>query len=157
MTIDIAKYTLSLDNLDHSKILSSWKWLIDDKTIVALTKAGDMLLKDEKNHLYFLDIGNGTIKPKANDYWDFFNEKLNAEVIQEILFPILIDKLENQNITLKPGQVYSYKTLPILGGGYDEKNMFALDIYEHYGLSGDIHFQIKDLPNGTDIEFVTEK
>ena len=155
---NIKQYILPLDNVDLTKILSSWTWLVDtDKSVVALTKAGDAILKDTNNKLYFLDIGGGEINLISANYLDFTEGKLSEEVIEELLLPILVDKLENNNIRLKLGQVYSYTMLPILGGAYDEKNMFAVDLYEHYNLTGEIHFQIKDLPDGANVKIETEK
>jgi hypothetical protein len=156
MTLDIEKYLIPTDKLDLTKVLSTWTWLTDDKSIVALTKSGDALLKDSIGRLYFLDVGGGTIELKANNYHDFLEKKLSYELIEELLLPVVVDKLEQHEIKLNSGQVYSYIILPIIGGTYDENNMFALDIYEHYNLTGDIHFKLKDLPDGTKVEIKVE-
>lgn len=152
MTINIGKYLIPTDEIDLSKVLLTWTWLTGDKSIVALTKSGDALLKDNIGHLYLLDVGRGTLELKANNHQDFLYNKLSYELTEEILLPTVVDKLEQHGIILNTGQVYSYKLLPILGGTYDEKNMFALDIYEHFGLTGDIHFQIKEAQDGTRVE-----
>lgn len=149
MTIDLEKYLIPTNDLNLMRILSTWTWLTVDKSIVALTKIGDALLKDNDGHLYFLDVGCGTLELKANNYNDFFKKKLDYELTEELLLPVVVDNLEKHGIKLKPGQVYSYTLLPILGGTYNEKNMFAVDIYEHYNLTGEIHFQLKDKPDGT--------
>jgi hypothetical protein len=156
MTIEIEKYLIPTDKLDFSRILSTWTWLTGDKSIVALTKSGDALLKDNNGNLYFLDVGGGTIELKSNNYSDFFDNKLSYELTEELLLPAVVDKLEQHGITLREGQVYTYSLLPIIGGTYDEKNMFALDLYDHYNLTGDIHFQIKDTPDGTKVEIKVE-
>jgi hypothetical protein len=156
MTFDINKYLVPLDVIDHSRVLSTWRWLIGAKSIVALTKSGDALLKDENESLFFLDVGGGTLEFIAESFYDFFEENLSYEQTEELLLPILVDKLELHGIVLKPGQVYSYRLLPIASGTYDEKNMFALDLYEHFGVTGEIHFQLKGLPDGTRIEFKGE-
>ncbi len=150
--LDIKKYLISIDNLDINKISSNWKWLSGDKTIVALTKSGDMLLKDNDEKLYFLNVGSGSIEHKADNFQDFFQAKLSNELIEKILLPSVIDNLEKKGIKLEKGQIYSYIILPILGGKYDEKNMFAVDIYEHFNLTSEIHFKIKDLPDGTEVK-----
>ena len=149
---DIEKYLIPTDNLDLTKVLETWIWLVDNKTIIALTKSGDALLKDNKGNLYFLEVGSGTIELKATNYCDFLDKKLSEELMDELLFPALVDKLEHNELMLRSGQVYSYILLPILGGTYDESNRCVLDIYEHYNLTGDIHFQLKDSPDGTTIK-----
>jgi len=157
MMTDIDKYLIPLSGYDLCKILEEWKWLTGDKTIVALTKTGDLLLKDKSEHLYFLDAGGGTLSHKADNYLDFINQKLSDELTEELLLPHVIDKLQQQGTMLKPGQVYSYTLLPILGGNYDDKNRFAVDLYEHFSLTGATHFQIKDLPDESSVEIITSK
>ena len=147
---------LPLKNVDLSKILRNWKWLTGNKSVIALTKAGDVILKDIDNSLYFLDIGAGKLQFISKNYHDFFNKKLSEDKIDELLLPTLVDKLEHHKIKLKTGQVYSYTMLPILGGAYDEKNMFAVDLYEHYNLTGEIHYKIKDLPDGSKVKISIE-
>lgn len=156
MTIDIGKYIVPLDKIELSKILSPWLWLTGDKSIVALTKSGDALLKNYLNHLFFLDVGGRTCEFKADNYQDFFDKKLSCELTEELLIPILVDKLKAHGINLGPNQVYSYTILPIIGGTYDEKNMYAVDLYKHYNLTGEIHFQLKDLPDGTKVKIKVE-
>ena len=154
---EIDKSILKFDNLDLTRLLESWTWLTGGKSIVALTKVGDMLLKDRNNELYFLDAGNGEIRLISHNYIDFFQNQLSENVLAEILLPNLVDKLDSKYTNLKPGQVYSYHLLPILGGLYNETNMFPLDIYEHFGLTGIIHNRIKDLPDETRIKIDFEK
>ena len=148
----IEKYTVCIDNLDLNRIINSWTWLTGAKRVVALTKAGDMLLADSSDKLYFLNIGVGSIELVCENYNDFFENKLDAILLEEILMPDLVDELETRKAKLKPGQVYSYAMLPIYGGTYDVKNMGPIDLYEHYELTGTIHYKIKDLPDGTPIK-----
>ena len=150
----IHNYSIPLVNLNLKKIISSWAWLIgDNKNIIALTKVGDAFFTDPNKNLYFLDVGEGAFQLISNDYNDLFNGKLDSEVVEEFLLPTVVDNLEENGIILKDGQVYSYVMLPILGGKYDEKNMYAVDIYEHYDLASEIHLQIKDLPDGSTVSF----
>lgn len=150
----IEKYTVCIENLDLNRIINSWTWLTGAKRVVALTKAGDMLLTDSSDKLYFLNIGVGSIELVCENYNDFFENKLDAILLEEILMPDLVDELETRKAKLKPGQVYSYAMLPIYGGTYDVKNMGPIDIYEHYELTGTIHYKIKDLPEGTPIKVI---
>ena len=149
--MQIENYLKNTENLDSQRILKEWRWLVGDMSILSLTKAGDLLLKDSDNKLWFLDVGNGNLKLISNNFSDFFNRKLNENVIKEILLPLLIDNLESE-YRLKSNEVFSYTLLPIFGGHYDNKNMYPLDIYEHYELCGEIQFKIKYLPDGTTIQ-----
>jgi hypothetical protein len=37
----------------------------------------------------------------------------------------------------------------VLGGSYSVENRYAISIAEHASFSGDLHRQIRDLPDGT--------
>ena len=154
---NIKHYILPLDNVDLAKILSTWTWLVDaSKSVIALTKTGDAVLKDTYNKLYFLDTGGGELKLISENYLDFIEQKLDDEVVQEMLLPPLVDLLEENGKQLTQGKVYSYTLLPILGGLYDQNNLYPLDIYEHYSLTGDLHYQLKDTPDGTRVDVVVK-
>ena len=115
----------NIENLDSQRILKEWRWLVGDMSILSLTKAGDLLLKDSDNKLWFLDVGIGKLKLITNNFSDFFKRKLNEEVIKEILLPQLINKLESE-YRLKSNEVFGYTLLPIFGGHYDNKNIRSL-------------------------------
>lgn len=147
--IDKDNYILPLDDLNLTRILESWTWLTGtDKWITALTKSGDMLLRDSLDKLYLLDTGGGGLEMVADSFGDFLENNLSDDQMGGLLLPNLIDKLTVEGIPLKPGQVYSYLILPIFGGIYDSSNMYPLDAYEHYSLTGETHYKIKDLPDG---------
>ena len=150
-------YIISLTDIDLSMILKTWKWLIEaDKTIIALTKMGDASLKDNDNKLYHLDTGLGELNGICENYYDFMEGKVDAKIYDEILLPYLVDELEKCGKILNPKQVFAYYKIPLIGGAYEKGNIYSLNVYEHYSLTGEIHLQLKGLSNGTKIEFVTE-
>ena len=112
--MQIENYLKNIENLDSQRILKEWRWLVGDMSILSLTKAGDLLLKDSDNKLWFLDVGIGKLKLITNNFSDFFKRKLNEEVIKEILLPQLINKLESE-YRLKSNEVFGYTLLPIFG------------------------------------------
>lgn len=106
--MQIENYLKNIENLDSQRILKEWRWLVGDMSILSLTKAGDLLLKDSDNKLWFLDVGIGKLKLISNNFSDFFKRKLNEDVIKEILLPKLINKLESE---------YRLKSNEVFGGG----------------------------------------
>ena len=153
---NIKTYIISLDDIDLKRILETWTWLTgENKTVIALTKLGDALLKDTDNKLYFLNTGEGDLKTISENYMDFINAKLDNEVYEELFLPTLVDELNRNDKQLLPKQVYSFYKLPLLGGTYDTENIYVLNLYEHYNLTGEIHLQLKDLPDGTKINIKT--
>ena len=54
---------------------------------------------------------------------------------------------------LKPDYCYCLVISPVLGGKYAKDNIQSVPISEAIGLSGDLAKQIKDLPDGAQVEF----
>lgn len=54
---------------------------------------------------------------------------------------------------LEQEQIYSFKQMPALGGAYVVDNIKPTDIYLHFSITGQIGGQIKDIPDGTQINF----
>jgi hypothetical protein len=151
---DHQTYIIPLDDIDLSRILKTWTWLTgEQKTVIALTKLGDALLKDDNDKLFFLNTGVGDLTLISERYLDFISGNLSSEIYEEVLLPKLVDELDKSEKALKAKQVYAFYKLPLIGGTYDKANIYALDLYKHYNLTGEIHLQLKDLPNGTAVEF----
>ncbi len=67
------------------------------------------------------------------------------------LLPEIVAHFKERGIGLRPGQCYSYKKAPFLGGKIEPDNFEVTDMYVHFGLLGDIARQVKDLSPGTKI------
>ncbi len=149
-----SKYVITGFDLDISDVLIKWTWLIGtDKSVVDLTKMGDAILVNSENKLFFLDTGNGTIEELSISYSDYRNWRLSHEELRFLFLSDLLDQLILHGLLLTNGKIYSYTLLPLVGGEYNVGNVFVLDILEHFQLTGDLHYKMKDLPNGTSVEF----
>jgi len=52
-----------------------------------------------------------------------------------------------------PGECYTFVTLPIFREGkYEVDNLNPAPAREHYGLTGSIHKQLRDLPNSAQVQ-----
>lgn len=143
------EHTIDISKIDRAQILNQWIWLTGtDKQVAYITKLGDALLTDKHQQFYHLNTGEGTIEKI---------EELGIRDYEYIFLPELIRELEATNRCLSQNEVYSFTLLPVLGGTYSVSNMFKLDVYEHFGVTGEIHSQLKNLPDGTEVELhVTE-
>jgi hypothetical protein len=146
--LNILQYTINYINLDFSRLLIPWEWLIgNDKEIVVITKMGDLVLKDSSDKLYFLSVTDGEMEHISNYSNDFFKNRLSAEQYYEIFQPKLIEDLEKlDDKSLKEGQVYAYRILPIKGGEIALSNISCKDIYEHFIATAKIHKELDGLP-----------
>ena len=63
------------------------------------------------------------------------------------------DKCVAAGLHLQPGQCYSYRQPPLLGGNYTVANTVIMPLAKHYAFYGMLYERTKDLPDGTKVEF----
>lgn len=154
MKLTIDNFTIKF-NQETSDLISDWTWLIGtDKKPILITAIGDMFLMDTSEGIYWLDVGRGKLECVASNITDFKNKLKDIEQVNEWFMIDLTTKLKCSSKKLNDGQLYSYKKLPILGGDYSINNFEPTDIEVHFSFAGQIHNQIKDLPDGTRINKV---
>ena len=75
------------------------------------------------------------------------------ERADEFFLPPLIGKLIAAGKVLQPGQCYTYVTLPIFKeGSYTVENLVPMSMKEHFELTGKMHGQLQDLPDGATVK-----
>ncbi|GAB5523140.1 MAG: hypothetical protein Roseis2KO_10120 [Roseivirga sp.] len=153
MKITWKELTINFNHLDRLGLIESWAWLVgDDKLPILISSIGDMFLEDQKGRVYWLNVGEGTLKLIANNQ-EKFTIKLNDDDIANELFMFqLVTNILNSGLRLEPGKLFVYKQLPVIGGAYNAENFELTDIEVHFHLAGQIHEKIKDLPDGTKIK-----
>jgi hypothetical protein len=65
--------------------------------------------------------------------------------------PNIVALLEARSEHLTPGQCYSYKIPPVLGGSFESTNVQAISAIVHFTIMGQLHEQTRNLPPGTKI------
>jgi hypothetical protein len=150
--------SVNFNHIDENRLIESWSWLIGlNKKPILISSIGDLFLEDEEGFCYWLNVGEGIIEKVADNLNEFNTKLKNEEFVDEWFLIELIAELKRSGLELTEKKLFGYKTLPILGGEYKPENFELTDIEVHFELSGQIHKQIKDLPNGTKIEIkVTE-
>jgi len=153
----IAEYTIDHSRLDWPALLDCWTWLVPrDAVVLIMNRFGDLFVELQDGSVHMLDVGRGSFEQVAASRHQFtrlLDEPGNAA--DWLMIP-LVDALCAAGITLAEGQCYTYRQLPVLGGGYAIDNVNRVSIQRHYRAVGPIHEKIEDLPDGTRISFDTE-
>jgi len=62
---------------------------------------------------------------------------------------LVVRVFEARHGALGASECAGFTTLPILGSSYAAENRYRLPVTEHASLTGDVHRQLRDLPDGT--------
>ncbi|MCK7598804.1 DUF1851 domain-containing protein [Microbulbifer sp. CAU 1566] len=148
--------TVNFSHLEREKILSDWRWLIgDEKLPILITAFGEAFLQDvNDNSVHFLNVADGVISHIAASPEALKAKLSDKEFVSEFLAVQAVGDLRQADKLLEHGQVYSFKLAPALGGDITADNLEPSDIEVHFSVLGQIQEQVKNLPNGTEVERV---
>ncbi|MFD0999952.1 T6SS immunity protein Tdi1 domain-containing protein [Ohtaekwangia kribbensis] len=149
---------IDFDENTSDKLIADWKWLIgENKTPVLVTSIGDIFLKDDKDKIYWLNVGEGTVAVAADNVGEFKEKLQDHEQVNHWFLVDLVAALKKAGLELDKGEIYSYIKLPVLGGDYTVDNFEVTSMEVHFSFAGQIHRQVKDLPDGTKINAIKFK
>ena len=152
MPITLNDLTINPDGVDMATLLDDWTWAMPEPVRpVLLSAMGDAFAQGASGAVYFVDMVEGTVTPVAEDGATFETLLADTEFVTNHLFPARVVQLRNAGLTLKPKHVYSHKQPLVLGGEDDTENVEVTDVIVHISIHGQIHRQVKDLPDGTPI------
>ncbi len=154
--MDLNDLTVNISHLDRSSLLEDWVWLIGTKNLpILVTASGDVFLQHtETGKISFMSVVSG----KTNDIVDsidaFRTRLTETDFVTEYFAVNLVGDLIQSGVKLDHNQIYSYRVPPALGGEFAIENIETTDIRVHFSLTGQIHEQIKDIPEGTIIDAI---
>ena len=156
MPIALNDLTVTIAHLDRATLLDEWRWLIGtNRAPVLVTALGNAFVQDSASGaITLLDAGTGQLNEIADSGEAFQALLSDTDFVSEHL---LLDDwvaLREAGKMLEPGQLFGYITPPVLGGGFGPDNMEPTDIEVHFSISGQIHRQVKDLPDGAPISSI---
>ena len=135
-----------------SELRESWSWLLGTSWRPLLFSAiGDVFLQLPAGTVWWLSTATGSLEQIAESEADFV-AKLASEQADQWFLPGLVEALRSSGKHLRPGQCYSYTTLPVFAeGSFSVENTYPIEANEHFGLTGHILKQIQALPDGAQV------
>jgi hypothetical protein len=151
-------FVLPRPSVSTEQLLEDWMWLLKEPhDLLFVTKMGDAFLRAQTESVVFLDTLEGDVKTIAPDERSF-NLRWSAGDLDWSLFnPDMIASLESRGMGLGPDECYSYQLPPVVGGVLESSNVHVVNLLLHFSIAGQLHRQVRDLPNGARIAgFQTE-
>jgi Domain of unknown function (DUF1851) len=136
-----------------ASLVEAWSWLLPTSfEPVMATALGDVFFQQGSPEVYWLDTGTATISRIAASRAEF-QELLKTDQADEWFMPGLVAQLKESGKHLLPDQCYTFVVLPVFKEGkYEASNLNPVPAREHFGVTGEIHRQIRELPDGAKIK-----
>ncbi|HVU99972.1 MAG TPA: T6SS immunity protein Tdi1 domain-containing protein [Verrucomicrobiae bacterium] len=150
--MNIHDYLIDQTGLDWKSLLDEWRWLLPEELRPwLLTRTGDLFVHLRDDSIHMLDVGAGQLRRMAASRDEFCTKIDQSGVADDWLMIPIVDQLVASGAVLGPGQCYSFRQLPTLGGSYAADNRMVFPIVEHFGAWGLVQRQISEVPDGTEI------
>jgi hypothetical protein len=143
-----------IDHLDVERLLGEWRWPCPQPmALVARSAFGDLFLRAEAGIIFKLEIAIGQLKQIAKSETDFRNLARTKE--QREAWFAERDELAAAAGGLKPGpeQCIAFKIPILFAEGSAPNNAYVGSLYEQVAFLGDLHRQVKELPDGSRVQF----
>ncbi len=140
-TITMSHLLVDASHLDHRELLREWQWLVGDARLPFLVTAlGDAFLQDVNDGtIHLLSVGEGTLEQVAADMPAFEASLQDRQFVLGAFVPGIVARLHEEVRPLNPGEVYSYRVAPRLGGDYAIDNLAPCDITQHFDALGRVY------------------
>ena len=135
------------------EIQDGWGWAgIVPVEIVGENDFGNLIIKDAKNKFWRLCPEDLYCEVIAQDRQGFDELSIDQKFLEDWYMKPLVEQAKEALGPLPEGCKYCLTMPGPLGGEYAISNIKIVPLAELIGLSGDIAEQIKDLPEGAQIQ-----
>jgi type VI secretion system (T6SS) immunity protein Tdi1 len=132
--------------------LAEWRWKLGPEAqVVALSRSGDAFVVQPDGAISWLDTGAGEVSPVAPSREAFSRLLENPSDAARLLLAPIVEESVRLHGPFPPGTCLGFTQLPVLGGAYTIDNRYRVSAVEHFRVTGDLHRQLRDLPDGVKV------
>ncbi|MEO9483378.1 MAG: T6SS immunity protein Tdi1 domain-containing protein [Ekhidna sp.] len=134
-------------------INKNWSWSkVEAKRIVQVNQFGNIIFENSKNEYYRICPEELKVELIANSNESFATLLNNPVFLADWEMKVLVSDSISKLGALDENEVFCLKLPGVLGGEYSLDNVGKIILWELISLSGQIAFQTKDLPDGTEFK-----
>jgi hypothetical protein len=136
-----------------AELYTAWKWFLPKTFKPIMTSTlGDVFFQHDGDAVFWLNTGTAEVTQLASSRAEFL-ELLKTDKADEWFMPGLVEELMAAGKILKPDHCYTYVILPIFKDGkYDVSNLNPVPAKEHFGATGTLHQQIREMPDDAKVK-----
>jgi hypothetical protein len=147
-----------IDGISTESLLREWKWLAPGEfSLVAVNAFGDLFLQDGRGIVNRLDLTSGKISTVASSAADFRNAANDASKKRDWFLEELAKQAERSGCSPGKGQCVGGKVPFVFAQSANAPdNLYVADLYEYVSFMGDLHRQMKDVPDGGQTRIIVQ-
>lgn len=131
-----------------------WRWTNTKAVkVISTNQFGNIIFEAEDGKYWRIRPEVLECKIIAFDKADYAQYSENAEFVEGWEMKSIIEEATSNLGELSEGEVYCLKLPLVMGGLYEAKNFGKIPLEKLVSLTGQMAFQIKDLPDGSKIIF----
>ncbi len=145
-----------IEGLSAERLLTQWRWLCPQEVkLVAVSPFGDLFLAAPEGAVHRLDVSLAKFERIARSVSEFNEQASDSERLQDWFSEDVAAALFEEGFRPKKGQCLGYKT-PIVFKESTGKaeNIYIAELYEYVSFLGDMHCQIRNVPDGGKVRLV---
>jgi len=137
---------------DQQELLANWRWLLGGlPRLLGWSSSGDLFVAQPSGVVHRLDTAFGALDPVAETVADFERALEDPELVWDMCLVPVVRQFEDEHGPLLEHECLGFTTLPILGGSYAVDNRYRIAIGEHAAFTGNLHAQLRDVPDGAKV------
>jgi hypothetical protein len=145
-----------MELIEH--IEQAWSWTgIKPVKVVGENDFGNLIVRDQQGQYWRICPEDLYCRPIAENRAALDALIKEEEFQEDRAMVALVEEARAKVGALGAGRKYCLKTPGLLGGEYGGGNLASISLVELIAVSGDIAFQIKDLPDGAQVRFQITK
>ena len=137
------------------EVVRAWAWLIPPPwTPFLCSMVPAIFLEMPNGEVHWLDTGSGLVEKVATSR-EAFDEmaRSSPDWVEEWFLPGLVERLHAAGKKPRAGECYGFTILPAFAEGkYTVENMLVLPVREQFVEVADLHRQLSELPDGTQVQ-----
>jgi hypothetical protein len=143
---------VEMELIEH--IERAWSWTgIKPVKVVGENDFGNLMVRDQQGQYWRICPEDLYCKPIAKDRAALDALIQDDEFQEDWAMAALVEEAQAKVGPLGSNRKYCLKIPGLLGGEYGGSNLASISLVELIAVSGDIAFQIKDLPDGAQVQF----
>jgi hypothetical protein len=146
-----------VEHLDAERLLREWRWLCPGHfRLLARNAFGDLFLAHEDGWVIWLDVAAGKLKEIAQSDGEFWEKARKPEFAAEWFAENDERAFVLRGFVPDPHQCIAFATPLVFKEAARSSKPFLVDLYEGVSFLGDLHRQLRDLPDGGQVRLRIE-